>query len=264
MCLIYSLHQCRTINVVGKWQCLHLKCHIVDLLLANPADTTHDNDYSLKITFRKYAARHPVRMHSTHPLLLFTQVIDRILLTILVTIHRAAILNVLDIEEEIVKALVIPQRIARAAVHAALTVLRIRISHRLTVLEELGVGRGSHWCPVVLLNAVRVADNEIAVVHGTWVLFHRRVRMGCHTGVDIHTYSLNNLMENRCAFTNDWHVASSGSTTSHHVQSWMVSGAAVVGGSTVHAAERRGRKVRPKARERMVLMVDNLVFGGSG
>lgn len=115
-------------------------------------------------------------MHLTHALLLFTQVIDRILLTLLIAIHLAAILNVPKVEEEIVKALVIPQWIARAAVHATLTVLRIRISLRLTVSKELGVGREFYWCLVALLNAVRVADNKIAVVHGTWVLFDRRVR----------------------------------------------------------------------------------------
>jgi hypothetical protein len=120
-------------------------------------------------------------MHVTHALLLFTQVIDRILLTLLISIHLAAILNVPEVEEEIVKALVIPQWIARAAGHATLTVLRIRISLRLTVSKELGVGREIYWCFVALLNAVRVADNKIAVVHGTWVLFDRRVRIRMST-----------------------------------------------------------------------------------
>jgi hypothetical protein len=120
-------------------------------------------------------------MHVTHALLLFTQVIDRILLTLLISIHLAAILNVPEVEEEIVKALVIPQWIARAAGHATLTVLRIRISLRLTVSKELGVGREIYWCLVALLNAVRVADNKIAVVHGTWVLFDRRVRIRMST-----------------------------------------------------------------------------------
>lgn len=54
-------------------------------------------------------------MHVNHALLLFTQVVHRILLTILIAIPLAAIINVPEVEEEIVKALVIPQRIARAA-----------------------------------------------------------------------------------------------------------------------------------------------------
>lgn len=116
-------------------------------------------------------------MHVTHALLLFTQVVDRILLTILISIPLAAIFNVPEIEEEIVKALVIPQWIARAAGQATLTVLRIRISSRLTVFKEFGVGREIYWCLVALLNAVRVADNKIAVVHGTWVLFDYRIRL---------------------------------------------------------------------------------------
>jgi hypothetical protein len=37
----------------------------------------------------------------------------------------------------------------------------------------------------------------------------------------------------------------------------------MVGGSTNHAAERRGRKVSPKAKERMVLTVDNVIFNVS-
>jgi hypothetical protein len=86
-------------------------------------------------------------------------------------------LNVPEIEEEIVKALVIPQWIACAAGHATLTILRIRISLRLTVSKELGVGREIYWCLVALLNAVRVADNKIAVVHCTWVLLDRRIRI---------------------------------------------------------------------------------------
>jgi hypothetical protein len=72
-------------------------------------------------------------MHITHLLLLFTQVINRILLTLLIPIPLTAILNVPKVEEQIVKALVIPQRIARAVGQATLTVLRIRISRRLTV-----------------------------------------------------------------------------------------------------------------------------------
>jgi hypothetical protein len=115
-------------------------------------------------------------MHVTYALLLFTQVINRILLTLLIAIHLAAISNVLEVEEEIVKALVIPLWIARAAGHATLTILRIRISLRLTVIKELGVGRNIYWCVVALLNAVRVADDKIAVVYCTWVLFNRRVR----------------------------------------------------------------------------------------
>jgi hypothetical protein len=86
-------------------------------------------------------------------------------------------LNVPEVEKEIVKALVIPQWIARAAGHATLTILRIRISIRLTVFKELGVGREIYWCLVALLNAVRVADNKIAVVHGTRVLLDRRIRI---------------------------------------------------------------------------------------
>ena len=120
-------------------------------------------------------------MHVTHTLLLFTQVIDRILLTLRIAVPLAAILNVPEVEEERVKAPVIIQRIPRAAGHATLTVLRIRISRRLAVLKKLGVGRGIYWCVVVLLNAVRVADNKIAVVHGTWVLFDRRVRIRMST-----------------------------------------------------------------------------------
>ena len=80
-------------------------------------------------------------MHVTHALLLFTQVIDRILLTLRIAIPLAAILNVPEVEEEVVKALVIPRWIARAAGHATLTVLRIRISLSLTVSKKLGVGR---------------------------------------------------------------------------------------------------------------------------
>lgn len=120
-------------------------------------------------------------MHVTYVLLLFTQVIDRILLTLLIAIPLAAILNVPEVEEEIVKTLVIPQWIARALGHATLTILRIRISLRLTVFKELGVGGEIYWCLVALLNAVRVADNKIAVVHGTWVLFDRRVRVSMST-----------------------------------------------------------------------------------
>lgn len=120
-------------------------------------------------------------MHTTHALLLFTQVINRILLTLLISIPLAAILNVSEVEEEIVKALVIPQWVARAAGQATLTVLCIRISIRLTVSKELGVRRGIHWCLVALLNAVRVADNKITVIHGTWVLFDRRVRIRMST-----------------------------------------------------------------------------------
>lgn len=44
----------------------------------------------------------------------------------------------------------------------------------------------------------------------------------------------------------------------------MVEGSAVVGGSTNHAAERRGKKVIPKATECMVLTVDNLMFNVGG
>jgi hypothetical protein len=122
-----------------------------------------------------------IYIYVTYTLLLFTQVINCILLTLLITIHPAAILNVPEVEEEIVKALVIPQWIARAVGHATLTILRIRISVSLTVSKELGVGREIHWCLVALLNAVRVADNKIAVVHGTWVLFSRRVRFSMST-----------------------------------------------------------------------------------
>jgi hypothetical protein len=122
-----------------------------------------------------------IYIYVTYTLLLFTQVINCILLTLLITIHLAAILNVPEVKEEIVKALVIPQWIARAAGHATLTILRIRISVRLTVSKELGVGRGIYWCLVALLGAVRVADNKIAVVHGTCVLFNRRVRFSMST-----------------------------------------------------------------------------------
>jgi hypothetical protein len=122
-----------------------------------------------------------IYIYVTYTLLLFTQVINCILLTLLITIHLAAILNVPEVEEEIVKALVIPQWIARAAGHATLTILRIRISVRLTVSKELGGGREIYWCLVALLNAVRVADNKIAVVYGTWVLFNRRVRFSMST-----------------------------------------------------------------------------------
>lgn len=118
-------------------------------------------------------------MHVT--LLQFTQVIDRILLTLPIAIPFAAILNVPEVEKEIVKALVIPQWVARAAGHATLTILRIRISLRLTVFKELGVRWKIYWCLVALLNAVRVADNKIAVVHGTRVLFNRRVRINMST-----------------------------------------------------------------------------------
>lgn len=120
-------------------------------------------------------------MHVTYALLLFTHVIDRILLTLFIAIRLAAILNVPEVEEEIVKALVIPQWIARAAGHATLTILRIRISRRLTVFKELGIGGEIYWCLVALLNTVRVANNKIAVVHGTWVLLDRHVRLSTST-----------------------------------------------------------------------------------
>jgi hypothetical protein len=120
-------------------------------------------------------------MHATYALLLFTQAIDRILLTLLIAIPLAAILNVPEVEEEIVKALVIPQWIARAAGQATLTILCIRISLRLTVSKELSIRGEINWGFVVLLSAVRVADNKIAVVHGTWVLSDRRVRFSMST-----------------------------------------------------------------------------------
>lgn len=90
------------------------------------------------------------------------------------------------------------------------------------------------------------------------------LELTCQRRVEIHTYSLNSLVENWYALTNAWHVFSSGSTTAQNVQSWMVEGSAVVGGSTNHAAERRGKKVIPKATECMVLTVDNLMFNVGG
>ena len=67
-------------------------------------------------------------------------------------------------------------------------------------------------------------------------------------------------MENIHESTSALHVLSSRSATAQNVQSWMVSGAAVVGGSTSHAAERRGRKAIPKAKERMMFTVENIML----